>query len=257
MKSKIIFIILLLCISNFFIFPSEQNDIEFNKHTNDVSSDLFIMSKISNHTTEIFVGASLLGMIAVPPIPAVALFLTPLLWGINIGFGVIPLIFEAPLIVVGSALLGYGAFSFNKKYEKIPNEIRQIILKSKCQNYKILGIVTGILSGIFCSSLIPGVVLALWGYNTNDALINPQYNASMQFSQRITTSNICVTGVSVAIISGIGLGICCPLMIASLAISAWCKGEFAKLSHDISLTHDDKKDYTEGYGVSVGMRVRI
>ncbi|MBQ3923222.1 MAG: hypothetical protein II707_07985, partial [Spirochaetales bacterium] len=26
---------------------------------------------------------------------------------------------------------------------------------------------------------------------------------------------------------------------------------------DIALTHDDKKGFTEGYGVSVGMRVRI
>ncbi|MBR3732537.1 MAG: hypothetical protein IKN25_07785, partial [Spirochaetales bacterium] len=35
------------------------------------------------------------------------------------------------------------------------------------------------------------------------------------------------------------------------------KEYWTMISPDIAITHDDKKDYNEGYGVSVGMRVRI
>lgn len=35
------------------------------------------------------------------------------------------------------------------------------------------------------------------------------------------------------------------------------KQYWTKISCDIAITHDEKKDYTDGYGVSIGMRVRI
>jgi hypothetical protein len=46
------------------------------------------------------------------------------------------------------------------------------------------------------------------------------------------------------------------------AVSCWFLHKrygrlLAKITPDIAITHDDKKDYTDGYSVSVGMRVRI
>ena len=61
------------------------------------------------------------------------------------------------------------------------------------------------------------------------------------------------------------LGFDLPVMLSQLIVGIvlltvginrtikWSK----MISPDIAITHDDKKDYTEGYGVSVGMRVRI
>jgi hypothetical protein len=46
-------------------------------------------------------------------------------------------------------------------------------------------------------------------------------------------------------------------MITSLALAAWCKGELENITPDIAITHNDKKGFTEGYGISLGLRVRI
>ena len=245
MNNKAILIILFLLLSSLNMFPSEQNNLEIDTPQEKINNS-YEISKLSNHIAEIFAGASLLGMIAVPTNPAVSLVLTPMWYGTNIALGTVLLILEVPLIAVGGALLGYGSYYFPKKYQNLQTKSKHSLLKYKCSNYKIFGIVTGVLSGIFCSGVIPGTSLAFLGYYTNDTYIAPEHDAIWKFSQRIITSPTCTVGVTLAIISGIGLGICLPMMIASLAIAHWCKGQATKFTPDISLTHDDKKSFNEG-----------
>ena len=54
-----------------------------------------------------------------------------------------------------------------------------------------------------------------------------------------------ISGIFLSIFGSIGLAVCLPMMIASLAMSAWCKGQLAKLTPELSFSHDDKKDFTE------------
>ena len=69
----------------------------------------------------------------------------------------------------------------------------------------------------------------------------------------IAPSLIIVTGVAVGqLIAGIVM-----TAVGSTILDKRYGRMLAKLSPDITLTHDEKKGYNEGYGVSLGMRIKI
>ncbi|MBP5450575.1 MAG: hypothetical protein J6Y01_10730 [Spirochaetales bacterium] len=48
-----------------------------------------------------------------------------------------------------------------------------------------------------------------------------------------------------------------PIFISSLSIFCANRSKIDSILPEVAITHDDKKGLNEGYGVSMGMRIRI
>ena len=99
-------------------------------------------------------------------------------------------------------------------------------------------------------------VVPLSGVIANLAIIGYYYKESKDISTILSNFFIPIFFCSIFAVTHLAVG--------GGLLGNWCykmnkMGSWAihHLLPDISLTHDDKKDITEGYGVSVGMRVRI
>ena len=193
---------------------------------------------LENQFNKIIAGSCLINVATAGTALTAYTFATPLMWGVNYLAGVMSLtILTAAPLAVGIVLLSHGVYKFKVFAPILTDEFKHLFIPNAYKRYLCFAMITGIISGVSFLGVAAGV--------------------SMQITACFNPSELMTYGIIPDVIGGLGLLVCLPMMIASLAISAWCKGELAKISPDIAITHDDKKDYTEGYGVSVGMRVRI
>ena len=227
-------------------FFAAANDRKSNNQVSDVvsnqitrySSGSYKPFSLENQFNKIIAGSCLINVATAGTALTAYTFATPLMWGLNYVAGVMSLaiLTSAPL-AVGIVLLSHGVYKLKKFTPILTDEFKHLFISDAYKRYLRFAMITGIVSGVSFLTVMSGVAMHITAY------VNP--------------SELMTYGIIPDIIGGLGLLVCLPMMIAAFAMSAWCKGELAKLSPDIAITHDDKQGYTEGYSVSIGMRVRI
>ena len=238
---KKIIILIFLIIIDYICFSSEINNgvnsITSNQ-TMRYSSRSYKPFSLENQFQKIIAGSCLINVATAGTALTAYTFATPLMWGLNYIAGVmfLTILTLAPL-AVGIVLLSHGVYKFKEFAPILTDEFKHLFIPYAYKRYLCFAMITGIISGVSFLGVAAGV--------------------SMQITAYFNPSELMTYGIIPDVIGGLGLLVCLPMMIASLALAAWCKGELENITPDISLTHDDKKGFTEGYGVSLGLRVRI
>ena len=236
---KMIIIVVLVMISKL-CFSAEIGN-QFNLSSSKVirySSRSYKPFSLGNQFNKIIAGSTLISFATAGTAFTAYVFATPMMWFANIIGGIVSLgmLSLAPL-GLGVFLLSHALYQFKKYSTILTDEYKHLFIPSYYKAYLRAAMITGIINAVSFTALIAGV--------------------AMQISACINPSELMTWGIIPDVIGGLGLVICLPIMIASLAIAHWCKCELSEITPDISLTHDDKKGFNEGYGVSVGMRVKI
>ena len=232
--------------------------------------------KLNKNLNGIFLGSILIGCSPVSASLPVGLILSAYRFGpIQIEGGIagdILFMSGVALLCVGSigmlinGIIFTSICNYNYYYKVKELEMHRLAgwLEKKSKKFMKTAIPNIAVSGSSFLITIAGIFMTAFGYvkDLQPLIENQQYLTNIPKGRFIVSDMYLVDGLYVAgilldIFGAVGLGICLPMMIASLAMYAWCKGQARKFTPDLSITHDDKKSFNEGYGVSVGMRVRI
>ena len=259
-------------VMTFFAAANDRNYLDYEE----TAGGVYYIHKLNKNMNGIFLGSILLGCSPAAVSLPVGLLLSKYRFGLIDDWGGI---FGDGLFITGNILLCVGSLgmlingiiftsinSYNYYYRVKELEMPKLTewLEKKSKNFLRIAIPNIAISSASLLMTMAGIFMTAFGYvkELRTSVEYDCYNANIPAGKFIVSKHYLVDGLYVGgivldILGAVGLGICLPLMIASLAMSAWCKGQAAKFTPDIAIIHDDKKGYTDGYGVSIGMRVRI
>ena len=150
------------------------------------------------------------------------------------------------LFTAGMALLLVGAIHLPRCIDNSDNAELSRRLKKMNKTLENLAIVSGVFSATGLASLGMGIGFMCYG---ND-LKGKDMSSDLAYS-------IFGTGVALTTIGTMFTFSFLPIFISSLSVFCANRLKIDSIAPEVAITHDDKKGLNEGYGISMGMRIKI
>ena len=152
------------------------------------------------------------------------------------------------LFTAGMALLLVGAVHLPRSIDNSENAELSRRLQKMNRALENLAIVSGVFSATGLASLGMGIGFMCYGNDIKGRNID---------TYDVKAESIFGTGVALTTIGTIFTFSFLPIFISSLSVFCTNKLKIDSISPEVAITHDDRKGLNEGYGVSMGMRIRI
>ena len=152
-------------------------------------------------------------------------------------------------LIVGLAVFSIGVSKYHSNQRHVAPRSQMSIYNRKIKMFDGLAIASAVISGIGACLLAPGIVISSLYYY--DEMLIP-------------------AGISLCVVGGIAAGIFLPMLVSSIVMSTWLRGQKNRITPLVSLVRDEENEtkvtgttslnldnLLSNYKVKVGLKVSL